>query len=161
MILDKDAAAKKIYRMAMEIAERHYSKNEIVLIGIKENGFFIAQKIAASLAENFKGAIKTLSLQINKKQPGEILLSENVSLKDKYIILIDDVANSGRTLLYALTPLLSQHPAEIQTLALVERTHKLFPIAVDYVGLSIASGWKEYIEVLIKDGEVQGAKLKS
>jgi len=148
MILDKDAAAKKIYRMAMEIAERHYSKNEIVLIGIKENGFFIAQKIAASLAENFKGAIKTLSLQINKKQPGDI-------------ILIDDVANSGQTMLYALTPLLSQHPAEIQTLALVERTHKLFPIAVDYVGLSIASGWKEYIEVLIKDGEVQGAKLKS
>ena len=89
------------------------------------------------------------------------MLSENVSLKDKYIILIDDVANSGQTMLYALTPLLSQHPAEIQTLALVERTHKLFPIAVDYVGLSIASGWKEYIEVLIKDGEVQGAKLKS
>lgn len=160
MILDKDAAAKKFTVWQWKLPNAIILKMKLYLLALRKM-VFIAQKIAASLAENFKGAIKTLSLQINKKQPGEILLSENVSLKDKYIILIDDVANSGRTMLYALTPLLSQHPAEIQTLALVERTHKLFPIAVDYVGLSIASGWKEYIEVLIKDGEVQGAKLKS
>lgn len=159
MILDKDTAAKKIYRMAMEIAERHYNKSEIVLIGIKENGFYIAQKIAGCLAENFKGSIITLSLRINKKKPGDIVLSENNSLQNKCVILIDDVANSGRTMLYALKPLLGLFPAEIQTLALVERTHKQFPIAVDYVGLSVASGWKEYIEVLIENGEVQGAVL--
>ncbi|MBS1926097.1 MAG: phosphoribosyltransferase, partial [Bacteroidetes bacterium] len=77
------------------------------------------------------------------------------------VILIDDVANSGRTMSFALKLLLGFSPAEIQTLALVERTHKLFPVAVDYVGISVSSGRNEYIEVLIEKGEVQGAVLKS
>ncbi|HMU24322.1 MAG TPA: phosphoribosyltransferase family protein [Ferruginibacter sp.] len=161
MILDQETAAKKIYRMAMEIAERHYNQKEIVLIGIKENGFFIAQKISTCLAENFKGAIFTLSLSMNKKDPGEIKLSDPTDLKQKCVILIDDVANSGRTMSFALKLLLGFSPAEIQTLALVERTHKLFPVAVDYVGISVSSGRNEYIEVLIEKGEVQGAVLKS
>ena len=71
MILDKDAAAKKIYRMAMEIAERHYSKNEIVLIGIKENGFFIAQKIAASLQKILKAPLKHFLYKLIKNNPAK------------------------------------------------------------------------------------------
>ncbi|HRE64013.1 MAG TPA: phosphoribosyltransferase, partial [Ferruginibacter sp.] len=72
----------------------------------------------------------------------------------------DDVANSGRTMLYALKPLLEKHPAQIQTLALVERTHKLFPIAVDYVGHSVATHTNETIIVKVENGEVLGAELK-
>ena len=75
--------------------------------------------------------------------------------------MIDDVANSGRTMLYALKPLLDQHPASIQTLALVERTHKLFPVSVDYVGHSVSTAKDEMIVVEVKDGEVEGAYLKA
>jgi len=77
----------------------------------------------------------------------------------KTIILIDDVANSGRTMLYALKPLLDQHPKKIQTLALVERTHKSFPVDVDYVGLSVSTTTDEHIEVEVENGEVLGAWL--
>ncbi len=160
MILNKETAAKKLHRLAMEIAEQHHHKTELVLIGIKENGIFIASIIAAHLKEHYSGMVKVISLSINKKQPDQILLSEPIDLNGKCIVLIDDVANSGRTMLYALKPLLEQYPAQIKTLALVERTHKLFPVAVDYVGLSVATGIEEMIVVDVVNGEVAGVGIK-
>ncbi len=159
MILTREIAEKKMRRMAMEIAERNHDKNSMLLIGIKENGIVIATKIAGFLKEVFKGEIQLLSLSMDKKNPGEITLSGSADFNNATILLIDDVANSGRTMLYALKPLLDQHPASIQTLALVERTHKLFPVAVDYVGQSVATSRDEMIVVSIKDGEVEGAYL--
>ena len=72
---------------------------------------------------------------------------------------IRDSANCGRTMLYALKPLLDQHPASIQTMALVERTHKLFPVAVDYIGLSVSTTHDQMIQVKVEQGEVAGASL--
>ncbi len=145
--------------MALEIAERNYEKDSLILIGIKENGIFIAKRIAGYLKETFKGKIKVIDLELDKKDPGEIKLSEQIDFNSKTILLIDDVANSGRTMLYALKPLLLQKPLQVQTLALVERTHKKFPIAVDYVGLSISTTLQENIVVEVKDGEVMGASM--
>ena len=71
------------------------------------------------------------------------------------------MANSGRTMLYALKPLLDKHPAMVQTMALVERTHKLFPIAVDYVGHSVSTTSNENIVVRVEEGEVLGAELNN
>lgn len=146
--------------MAMEVAERNHDKSSILLIGIKENGIVIAEKIAGFLKDVFKGDIQLLSLSMDKKHPGDITLSGVADFNGVTILLIDDVANSGRTMLYALKPLLEQHPASIQTLALVERTHKQFPVHVDYVGQSVATASHEMIVVSIKDGEVEGAFLQ-
>lgn len=160
MILNKETADKKLRRMAFEVAERNYNSDALVLIGIRENGIFIARKIAACLAEVFAGKIHVIELSLDKKAPGEITLSEQLDFNDKSVLLIDDVANSGRTMLYALKPLLQQRPKQIETLALVERTHKKFPIAVDYVGLSIATTQEQTIIVEVADGEVTGAYMK-
>ncbi|MFZ4770733.1 MAG: hypothetical protein ACOYLO_11190, partial [Ferruginibacter sp.] len=62
MILSKEIALKKLRRMAMEVAERNHSINDLILIGIKENGMVIAEKIAGFLGEAFKGKIHLLSL---------------------------------------------------------------------------------------------------
>lgn len=145
--------------MALEIAERNEGSNEIIIIGIKENGIFIAQKIQEYLQPVFSGAIKTIELSLNKKNPDEVTLSEEVALNNKLILLVDDVANSGKTMLYALKPLLQQHPSQIQTLALVERTHKLFPVALNFVGLSVSTTREENIVVTVENGEVTGAAL--
>ena len=145
--------------MALEIAERNEGVNEIIIIGIKENGIFIAKKIEEYLRLNFSGAVKTIALSLNKKNPDAVLLSEEISLNNKVILLVDDVANSGKTMLYALKPLLQQHPSQIQTLALVERTHKLFPVALNYVGLSVSTTADENIVVTVLDGEVTGASI--
>ncbi len=147
--------------MALEIAERNSDKTGIILIGIKENGIFIAAKIEMYLKEVFAGEVKTIALSINKKAPAEITLSEETDLKGKMIILADDVANSGRTMLYALKPLLDHYPAQIETLALVERTHKLFPVALNYVGLSVSTAADENIVVTVDNGDVTGAEIKN
>ena len=161
MILSKSSADKKLRRMALEIAERNADAPGLIIIGIKENGMVIAKKISAYLAEVFKGSIKTISLSINKKEPGEVTLSEETNIAGKVILLTDDVANSGRTMLYALRPLLDQYPAKIETLALVERTHKHFPVALNYVGLSVATSAEEHIVVTTQDGEITGAEIVS
>ncbi len=160
MILNKDTADKKLRRMALEVAERNYAKDELILIGIRENGIFIARKIAAYLSEVFKGNIEVIELSLDKKKPAAISLNKAISFDQKNILLVDDVANSGRTMLYALKPLLEMWPKQIETLALVERTHKEFPIAVDYIGLSVSTTRHENIVVKVENGEVEGAWLE-
>jgi pyrimidine operon attenuation protein/uracil phosphoribosyltransferase len=157
MILTKEIAQKKLRRMAMEVAERNHDKNNLILIGIKENGMVVARKVAGFLQEVFPGTITLLSLEMDKRNPGKILLSEYPDFNNSVILLIDDVANSGRTMLYALKPLLDQHPAGIQTLALLERSHKLFPVDVDYVGHSVSTTKDEMIVVEVKGDEIEGA----
>jgi pyrimidine operon attenuation protein/uracil phosphoribosyltransferase len=160
-ILSAAVAQKKLNRMALEIAERNYNEPEIVLLGIKEQGTVIAQKIAAGLSAVFKGNISVLDLHIDKKKPGNVTITPDADFNNKTVILVDDVANSGRTMLYALKPLLNQHPKKIQTLALVERTHKTFPVEVDYVGLSVSTNPNEHIYVDVENGEVAGARMVS
>ncbi len=145
--------------MALEVAERNFQVSEIILIGIKENGIFIAKKIEEYLRDIYEGSVKVVSLAMNKKNPGNIVLSEQVDCRNKVILLVDDVANSGRTMLYALKPLLEQFPSQVQTLALVARTHRQFPVEVNYAGLSVSTTLLQTIVVDVVEGEVMGARL--
>jgi pyrimidine operon attenuation protein/uracil phosphoribosyltransferase len=159
-ILSKEAAEKKLRRMALEVTEQNYNEQELVLIGIKDNGLVIAQKIASYLKETFKGKIEVIELSLDKKHPGTITINPSIDFNGKAILLIDDVANSGKTMLYALKPMLQQHPKKIQTLALVQRTHKNFPIEVDYTGLSLSTTLNEHIYVEVINNEVSGAWME-
>lgn len=156
-ILSKEIAGRKLRRMALEMVEQNYDEPQLVLIGIKDNGVMIADKLASHLKEVFKGEVIVTSLTIDKKHPGEVLIEPSIDFNNKVVLLIDDVANSGRAMLYALQPLLQTHPKKIQTAALVARTHKSFPIALDYVGLSISTTLDEHIYVEVQEGEVEGA----
>ena len=145
--------------MALQVAEKNFDKKSLLLIGIKENGIFIADAIGKYLKEYFTGSIEVISLELNKKMPGEIKLSSPLDFNEKNILLIDDVANSGRTMLYAIKPLLAQYPAQLETLVLVERTHKLFPVAINYNGMSVSSTLQQNIVVQVKNAEIQGAYI--
>ncbi len=158
-ILTAEVANKKLRRMALQVAEQNYDVKQLILIGIKSSGSVIAAKIGQYLQEVFSGEVVILDLSMDKKNPLNISLDSDLDLNDKTIVLIDDVANSGRTMLYALKPLLNQLPKKVQTLALVERTHKSFPVDVDYVGFSISTTLDEHILVEVDGGEVTGAWL--
>ena len=146
--------------MAYEIVEQNMDEpGGLILAGIQENGVVLANIIAGLLADIFDRPIKVIEISLNKRHPGDMLLSEELNFDDAIIILIDDVTNSGRTLLYALKPFLAFHPRKIQTLTLVERSHKLFPVTSDYVGISLASTLQEHIFVEVESGEVKGAYL--
>lgn len=158
-IMTAEVASKKLRRMALQVVEQNYNEPQLVLIGIKHSGSVIAEKIRQYLKEVFSGEVIVLELTIDKKHPLDASLDSDMDLHDKTIVLIDDVANSGRTMLYALKPLLNQLPKKIQTLALVERTHKTFPVDVDYVGFSVSTTLDEHILVEVDGGEVTGAWL--
>ena len=145
--------------MALQVAEQNYSEKELIIIGVKDNGLTIAKKIAAYLKDIFKGNIQLLELNLDKRNPGTIEITPSIDFDNRNVLLIDDVANSGKTMLYAMKPLLEKHPARIQTMALVERTHKLFPVDVDYVGISTATTMEEHIFVEVIHDEIVGAYL--
>ncbi|MCW3093480.1 MAG: phosphoribosyltransferase [Ferruginibacter sp.] len=159
-ILSKEVAEKKLRRMALQVAEQNYDEPQLTLIGIKENGIVIARKISTYLQEVYNGEIIVVELSMNKRKPAAIKLEPSMDYNGKTVIIIDDVANSGSTMLYALKPLLETHPKKIQTLALVERTHKSFPIDVDYVGLSISTTLDEHIYVELDGDEIAGAWME-
>ena len=141
----------------MEIAERNTDAAKIILAGIEPNGTVMAATIKMLLKEWFPGEIEEISIRLNKRHPTEIILSENTDLQNSVVVLVDDVANSGKTLTYALKPFLENFPAKIQTLVLIDRTHKEFPVKPDYVGLSIATSLEDYVAVELTGGKLSGA----
>ncbi len=148
VILTKETAAAKLQRMALEIAEQLSGDDApLVIIGIRRSGMIIAEKIADTLRNGIGVPLHLMSVSLDKHKPDEVVLSENIDLNGKNIILVDDVCNSGKTLLYALHPLLGFYPKRIQTLVLVERMHKLFPVKPDYVGLSVATTSTDFVQV--------------
>ncbi len=160
-ILNKEAAQLKLERLALEIAEElNGDTTPLVLIGITNSGMVIAQKMNDLLNQYFNEPIQLISATLNKAMPSDVELSEQVDFNQKNIIVCDDVANSGKTLLYVLKPLLVFHPKRIQILVLVERMHKLFPIKPDYVGLSIATTLQDNIVVEIDKNEILGAYIQ-
>ena len=159
-ILSKEVVEKKLQRMAYEILENNIDEKEIILAGIRESGSVVAKVIQQMLAEISSIKTELITITLDKKEPTDVSLSRSIDLNGKVIILVDDVSNSGKTLLYALKPFIEFHPKKIQTLVLVERTHTSFPVRPDYVGLSIATTLQEHIFVEVKGTDVIGAYLK-
>lgn len=154
LVLTKEVAAQKISRLALEVAEHVAGeKNPLIIIGIRETGFYLAEKIAALLKGYIDTKIEIISANMDKSIPGDIHFDKKIDLNNKNILLIDDVCNSGKTLLYAVKPLLDFYPKRILVLVLVERMHKLFPIQPDFVGLSLATTDDDFIRVKLEKGE--------
>jgi pyrimidine operon attenuation protein/uracil phosphoribosyltransferase len=159
-ILSKEVAEKKLRRMAYEILENNMGETEIILAGIRESGSVVAKALQQVLGEISSLKTELISITLDKKNPAEISLSKSVNFDNRVIIVVDDVSNSGKTLLYALKPFIAFHPKKIQTLVLVERSHTSFPVRPDYVGLSIASTIQEHIFVEVKEETIIGAYLQ-
>jgi pyrimidine operon attenuation protein/uracil phosphoribosyltransferase len=159
-ILDKATANRKLHRMALELAEQlNGDLTPVVILGIRNSGTVIAEQIATCLKEYISNDILTASLSLDKSMPRDVEINTSVDLNGMHVVITDDVTDSGKTLLYALKPLLEFHPRTIQTLVLVERMHKLFPVKPDFVGLSVATTIQDHIQVEVREGQVEGAYI--
>lgn len=158
-ILDKDSTARKLRRLAFEIVERNYDEQQLFFAGIRQSGLIVAKLLAEQVMEISNIHVELVEVSLDKKYPVEVILDREIGFNNQSILLIDDVANSGKTMLYALKPFLQFQPRKIQTLVLVERTHKTFPVQPDYVGLSVATTLEEHIYVELTDTEITGAYL--
>jgi Pyrimidine operon attenuation protein/uracil phosphoribosyltransferase len=160
-ILNREVAANKLKRMAFEILENNFDETGFILAGIRESGTVIARTIKSLLEEIAPGmAIELITVSLDKKNPKEVILGPKTDFQNKVVILIDDVSNSGKTLLYAIKPFLDSNPKKIQTLVLVERSYTTFPVKPDYVGLSVATTLQEHIYVEVEGNHVKGAWLE-
>ena len=158
-ILNRQAIDQKMKRIALEVAEQNLDETELIIAGINGNGEIVAKKLATELLKIHSFKIQSTTIQLNKKNPLQVTLAHSLELDNKSIIIVDDVANTGRIMLYALKPFLQFYPKKIQTLVLVERSHKLFPIQNDYTGLSITTTLQEHIAVETAQDEITGAWL--
>jgi pyrimidine operon attenuation protein/uracil phosphoribosyltransferase len=151
-ILEQDQIDKIIKRIAYQILENNSEELEIFLIGIKNNGYILAELIYHQLKQISNLNIILYSIQINKKDPLKSI-EHNFDLKkmkNKSIVLIDDVLNSGRTLLYGVKFLLDIPLSNFNTAVLIDRNHKKYPIKIDFKGISLSTSIEENVSVVFE-----------
>ena len=161
-IFDAADVAIKIKRLSIQILEDCIDEKSIILLGIEGGGSHLASLLFKELKRLSDKSILNELLSIDKKKPleHEIKLSIDVKeLKNKVVIMVDDVSNSGRTLFYAMNPLTQITPKSIKVLLLVDRQYKKFPIHADYVGNSLSTTMNEHIDVVFENKQITGVYL--
>jgi pyrimidine operon attenuation protein/uracil phosphoribosyltransferase len=149
-VLTHKQIGQKITRMAFEIYERNLQATAgVVFAGITGMGTTLAQLLATELRRISPLQVEELEVILDKKAvaTSEVLLSKPISLQGKTIILVDDVLNTGKTLVYAMTPFLEQEVEKMEIAVLVNRSHGLFPVKPDYTGFELATTFNEHIVV--------------
>jgi pyrimidine operon attenuation protein / uracil phosphoribosyltransferase len=161
-ILDQSQIKQKIKRLAIEILENNFEEKSIVLAGVNNNGTGFAKLIEKQLKKITEINIQIVTIRLNPAAPLSTPIELNTqvdSLKGKSIIVVDDVANTGRTTFYACKPILDIIPKKLEVAVLVDRKHKMFPIYPKYVGVSLATTLKEDIDLKILNTEEWGVYL--
>ena len=154
VVLNATQVNQKIDRLAFEIHENHYNEKEIILAGIVGNGFKLAELLKDRLANFSNVKVTLVSVSVNKRDPLAIDASvelEKADAEDKVVILVDDVLNSGKTLIYGIRHFLQVRLKALRTVALIDRDHKRFPVKADYVGLVLSTTLQEHIRVELEE----------
>jgi len=154
LILDAHRIERKLLRMAWQIWEHNSHRTSITLIGIAGTGEAIAAQLAIHLQAISPIKVTVLKLSLSKKAPHSSPITLDAEINDPSVVLVDDVANSGRTLLYALRPLLDAAPEKILIAVLVDRKHKSFPVNPDIIGHQVATTLQENIVVSVSEGSM-------
>ncbi len=150
LILNNKQIEQKINRIAYQIYENNYDEKEIIIAGIAFNGYLLSKRVANVLQTISPIKTTLIEIVINKENPlaAEIKISlTDKELKNKVIVLVDDVLNSGKTLIFGAKPFLISSVKRITTAVLVDRGHNRYPIKADFVGLSLSTTLKEHITV--------------
>ena len=158
LILNNDDVQKKITRISYQIIEDYYLEKEVIIVGLSTRGFLFADFIFKKLKNinseiNFK--LVELKLDKNNLNKANISTSPVLDLKDKTVILVDDVLNSGKTLIHAASFLVSNGVKKLNTSVLIDRRHRSFPIKANWVGLTLSTTFQEHISVEFEDEMIQ------
>jgi pyrimidine operon attenuation protein/uracil phosphoribosyltransferase len=153
IILTNQEIEHKIKRIAYQIYETFVDEDEIVIAGIANNGFVFAKKIALALETISSIKISLCEVKVNKQNP-ELEIHTSLT-KEQYankgIILVDDVLNSGTTLIYAVRHFLDVPLKKFKTAVLVDRNHKKYPVKADFKGISLSTSLLEHVQVVFDE----------
>ena len=156
-ILDYQSIKKKIRRISLQILESNIDQDEIIIAGIDLNGFIIAKKISQEISKISEINTKLCKIKIDKKNPLNDI-STSLNFKDyenKSLVIIDDVLNSGATLMYSVKYFLNTKIKSLNTAVLVDRNHKKYPIKADFKGLSLSTSIQSKVEVVIDEKKIE------
>ncbi len=156
IILNNTEINYKLKRMAYQIYETFINTNEVVLAGISENGFLLANKVKDELEKISDLQIVLCKVTLNKNNVfDEIQVSIlEKDYRNKGVVIIDDVLHSGTTLIYCVKHFLNTPLLLCKTVVLIDRNHKKFPIKADFKGLSLSTSIQSHVEVVAKDNEI-------
>ncbi len=154
-ILNNEQIIHKTRRIAYQIYEDNSKETEIIIAGILGNGYTFAQKIVAILNEITPIKVTLCQLTMDKSNPlKEATTDINADVyQNKSLILVDDVLDSGTTLIYGIKHFLNVPLKKFKTAVLVNRNHKKYPVKADYKGISLSTSLQEHISVVFDEKE--------
>jgi pyrimidine operon attenuation protein/uracil phosphoribosyltransferase len=149
IILDHNQINQKIKRIAYQIYEANSSEKEVVIAGIQGNGVYFSIQLAKSLEQISSLKITLCEVFIDKKNPLDKITTsiKSINYYNKSIVLVDDVLNSGTTLMYGIKYFLNVPLKRFKTAVLVNRNHKKYPVKADFKGISLSTSINEHVEV--------------
>jgi pyrimidine operon attenuation protein/uracil phosphoribosyltransferase len=149
-ILSHQQIQHKIERIAYQIYEANVSEEEIIIAGIQGGGLDFAKKIVAKLKKITDAKIVLCKLSMDKKDPlssGVTTSLPDADFVNKSVVIVDDVLNSGTTLIYGVHHFLKTPLKQLKTAVLVNRNHKKYPVKADYKGISLSTSLQEHVNV--------------
>lgn len=157
IILNTVQINQKIKRIAYQIYESNTNEKEVVIAGIIGNGYIFAEKLVEILEEISTLKVTICKVNINKKKPLETITTSLLvtDYKNKSLVLVDDVLNSGTTLIYGVKHFLDVPLKRFKTAVLVNRNHKKYPVKADFKGVSLSTSIKEHVQVDFLDKEAK------
>ncbi len=152
-ILGAEAIAHKVQRLAWELYDRHSKAEQLYVVGIQGNGYWLAQQLVAKLNAISDMKIELMELALDKSDPKPADMQIDLP-SGAHVALVDDVLNSGRTLLWAVIKLMEFHPQQLSTTVLVDRSHKRYPVKADIKGLSLSTTLQETVKLNVENGRL-------
>ena len=152
-ILNHQEIEHKIKRIAYQIYETFVGEETIIIAGIASNGFVFANKIAKALESISDIKVTLCEVTIDKQNPSQPI-STSISKEaytNKGLVLVDDVLNSGTTLVYGVKHFLDVPLKKFKTAVLVDRNHKKYPVKADFKGISLSTSLQEHIQVVFEE----------
>jgi pyrimidine operon attenuation protein/uracil phosphoribosyltransferase len=154
ILLNQEQIEQKLNRITYQIFEDNLDEKEIILAGIYKSGFTLAQQLTSNLKAISTLNITLIEVHINKHSHVQEAIKINLPTSDlagKVVVLVDDVMNSGKTMLYALKPFLQADLKKLRTAVLVDRDHKTHPIAADFIGIRLATTIHNHVTAIIDE----------
>ena len=156
VILTSEQIAQKSKRIAYQIYESNHNEKEVIIAGIDGNGYLFAEKLSEILAEISELKVTLCKVELDKSNPLSSGVSTSISADEytnKPLILVDDVLNSGTTLIYGVKHFLDVHLKPFKTAVLVNRNHKKYPVKADFKGISLSTSTQEEVRVEFNENE--------
>ena len=148
IILDNSDVENKIQRIGLEILEDNLDESKITLFGISDNGKLIAQKLLSHI--NKISDIEIILIEVVSEN-GLIAYNRKFNILDDSIIIVGDVSQTGKTLQLVISNLMEHKPAKIKTSVIINRDQAMYPVKIDYSGLSLSTSVNEHVDVIVDE----------